>query len=135
MEIVFQIANSLAPVAWLLLILFPKSNLLKGILKYGFISLLGLTYIVLVGSNITELEPDSFSTLSNIKALFTEDLMVTAGWIHYLAFDLFVGLYIVNEGVLIEMKRWKYTLCLPFTFMFGPAGLLIFYLLKFTQKK
>jgi hypothetical protein len=135
MEIVFQIVNSAALISWILIIAFPKSTVLKNVIQYGFISLLGITYVVLISSTLTEMKPDSFGTLANIKALFTDDTMVTAGWIHYLAFDLFVGLYIINQGIQLKMKRWKYTLCLPFTFMFGPTGLLIFYLFKFTQKK
>ncbi|MFK7786928.1 MAG: ABA4-like family protein [Crocinitomicaceae bacterium] len=135
METVFQIANSLAFISWILIILLPKNVNLKKVIQYGFIGVLSATYIVLISSTITEMKPDSFSTLANVKALFTQDIAVTAGWIHYLAFDLFVGLYIINEGIKLNMPRWKYTLCLPFTFMFGPTGLLLFYLFKFTQKK
>lgn len=135
METVFQIANSLALISWIVIILLPKNDLVKKVVQYGFISILGITYIALIASNITEMKSDSFSTLPNVKALFTQDVMVTAGWIHYLAFDLFVGLYIINQGIKLNMQRWKYTLCLPFTFMFGPTGLILFYLFKFTQKK
>ena len=45
---------------------------------------------------------------------------------HYLAFDLFVGLWIAGRADEIGMSRWLQAPILFTTFMFGPAGLLIF---------
>jgi hypothetical protein len=72
-------------------------------------------------------DPNMFSTLAGVKSLFGQDLGVLVGWIHYLAFDLFVGTYIVKKAQSLQMPRFLYTICLPFTFMFGPLGLLLFY--------
>jgi hypothetical protein len=68
--------------------------------------------------------------LANVKALFQNDNAVAMGWIHYLAFDLFVGAYIVRKSQQLQISRWLYTLTLPFTFMFGPVGYLLFFMLK-----
>jgi len=75
-----------------------------------------------------------FSKLENVKALFQNDYALAAGWVHYLAFDLFVGAHIVREGIRLEIPRWQYSLCLPFAFMFGPVGLLLFYILKLLNR-
>lgn len=73
---------------------------------------------------------ESFSTLANVKALFQNDNAVAMGWIHYLAFDLFVGAYIVRKSQALQISRWLYTIPLPFTFMFGPVGYLLFFIIK-----
>jgi len=86
------------------------------------------------GPGLPSFDPASFSSLSQVKALFQDDAMLTAGWIHYLAFDLFIGSIIVQKGLALKIPRWQYTVCLPFTFMFGPIGLLLFYLFKALKK-
>ena len=58
--------------------------------------------------------------------LFTYEELVLAGWVHYLAFDIFVGAWEVRtakkEGI-----PFLYVLpCLGLTFMFGPIGFLLF---------
>jgi TRAP-type C4-dicarboxylate transport system permease small subunit len=73
--------------------------------------------------------------LANVKALFQNDDAVAAGWLHYLAFDLFVGAYVVRESQKLGISRWIFTLILPFTFMFGPVGYLIFFITKTVKTK
>jgi len=52
---------------------------------------------------------------------------LVAGWIHYLAFDLFVGLWIATEADKAGISRWLQAPILVATFMFGPIGLLLFF--------
>jgi hypothetical protein len=89
----------------------------------------------LILKDIGDFRADSFSTLANVKALFQNDNAVAAGWFHYLAFDLFVGAYIVRKSISLGISRWLYTLALPFTFMFGPMGYLIFFIVKSLKTK
>ncbi|MGL1539768.1 abscisic acid-deficient protein Aba4 family protein, partial [Vibrio parahaemolyticus] len=49
------------------------------------------------------------STLANVKALFQNDSAVAAGWLHYLAFDLFVGAYVVRRSIARGISRLLYT--------------------------
>lgn len=131
---IFQIVNLLALLGWLTLILFPNRLLAIKRVKYGLVSLLALTYLFLMFPLLPELSGDSFSSLENVKELFKHDQMVTAGWIHYLVFDLFVGVYIIENSIKVGLKRWKYTLCLPFTFIIGPLGLIMFYVFKIVKR-
>jgi hypothetical protein len=48
---------------------------------------------------------------------------------------LFVGAYIVKQSRKLHISRWVYTLILPFAFMFGPIGYLIFILVKTIKTK
>ena len=55
---------------------------------------------------------------------------LTAGWVHYLAFDLFVGGWIATRAAETGMHHALLVPVLLLTFLFGPAGLLLFALLK-----
>ena len=131
---IFSIANTFALVSWLLLIFVSKWKYTLRFIIPGSILLLCAVYAFLIVPTLAHFDSSSFSSLANVKALFQDDKAVTAGWIHYLAFDLFVGLYIVEQGKSLKLRRWKYTLCLPFTFMFGPIGLILFYIFKISKK-
>lgn len=134
-QTVFTICNSTIVIAWLILMFAPKWKLTMPILRTFWIGTLCSIYSVIVISGISNFKPDSFSTLENIRAIFQEDVALTAGWIHYLAFDLFVGTYIVQDAITKNISRWKYTICLPFTFMFGPVGYLMYLIIQQVSTK
>jgi hypothetical protein len=56
--------------------------------------------------------------------------VLLAGWIHYLAFDLFVGRWIASEADKMGISRLIQGPILFGTFMFGPLGLLVFHILS-----
>ena len=62
--------------------------------------------------------------------MFASDSALVAGWFHYLAFDLFVGTWIVRDGLERKLHPLLILPCLPLTFLFGPAGLLLFLILR-----
>jgi len=132
-SIVFSFSNSFVLIGWILLLLFPNWKYTSTLVLNAVILILTLIYGTLILTTIQDFDLNSFSSLLNVKELFQNDMALTAGWIHYLAFDLFVGLYIVNKGKELGFTRWQYTLCLPFTFMFGPIGLLIFLITKWIK--
>ena len=54
--------------------------------------MIGSVYIWLMASNFSLAPNDAgFGSLAEITALFSVPELLLAGWIHYLAFDLFVG--------------------------------------------
>ena len=67
-----------------------------------------------------------FSSLAGVRALFADDGVLLAGWLHYLAFDLFLGAWICRRAAAEGMNPWLLRLCLPPTFLLGPVGLLLF---------
>ncbi|MBV7482676.1 ABA4-like family protein [Bordetella sp. BOR01] len=71
-----------------------------------------------------------YDTLGAVQALFAHPGMLTAGWYHFLAFDLFVGTWIAREGVRLGMPRILLVPCFVLTFWFGPVGLLAFFGLR-----
>lgn len=73
----------------------------------------------------------SFFSLRGVIELFKSPRAVLAGWIHYLAFDLMVGLYIVTDAVHYSISHWLLLPVLFMTLMFGPIGLLLYVALRF----
>jgi hypothetical protein len=132
---IFSLGNTSILIAWVLLIGFPNWKHTQNIVLNGVIVLFALLYSYLILKGIGDFDPKSFSTLANVKKLFQNDFTLTAGWLHYLAFDLFVGAYIVRKSQKLGMPRWQYTLALPFTFMFGPLGYLLFFVFKSLKTK
>ncbi|MBO1110569.1 ABA4-like family protein [Bordetella petrii] len=68
-----------------------------------------------------------YGSLGAVQALFGHPGMLTAGWFHFLAFDLFVGTWIAREGMRLGLPRLLLVPCFALTFWFGPAGLLAFF--------
>jgi hypothetical protein len=131
----FNFGNSFVLLGWILLIFSPNWKYTQAIILNGIIVLFAIIYSYLILKDIGNFDPNSFSTLANVKALFTKDEAVAAGWLHYLAFDLFVGVYIVRNSKKYGISRFVYTCILPFTFMFGPIGYLIFIIAKSFKTK
>lgn len=126
---IFSFFNSFVLLGWLLLVLAPKWKHTQALILNAFILFFSLFYAYLILHDIGSFSIKSFSSLSKVKALFQNDIAVLAGWIHYLAFDLFVGAYIVRTSVQLQIPRWLYTFTLPFTFIFGPIGYLLFFII------
>ncbi len=123
----FQIANTAALLSWLLLIIQPKR--MAPLLRFVVPVLMAMLYIWALATAPSN--PDGgFGSLAQVKALFSQDRAVLAGWVHYLAFDLFVGCWEVMDA---QQRGVRYLLvvpCLLLTFMFGPVGLLLYLTLR-----
>jgi hypothetical protein len=66
-----------------------------------------------------------FSSLESVSALFRSPWLLLAGWVHYLAFDLFVGAWVAQDAEARGLSRLLLVPVLPLVFLFGPAGLLL----------
>lgn len=133
---VFSAVNLLALVAWAVLIVLPRwPALLSGVLYLG-IGLLCLIYAVTMIGVVSGLIPNpggggaDFTTIAGVRAIFASDAGVTIGWTHYLAFDLFVGLWIVRDGDAKNISRFIQAPILLATFIAGPLGLLVWLVLR-----
>ena len=92
--------------------------------------ILALAYVVLIWEGRSAFESGGFGSIEEIRALFANDGVLVAGWFHYLAFDLFVGTWIAREGIERRIPGLLLVPCLLLTFLFGPAGFLLFLILR-----
>lgn len=132
-ETVFATASTAAMLGWAALVFLPRWPALIAGLRYGLIGALSVTYAVLIFAFFFRIEGGGFNSIAEVRALFLSDGGLVAGWVHYLAFDLFVGIFIALEA---DKRGYHRILQVPMligTFMFGPIGLLLFYLARASE--
>lgn len=132
---VFSAVNMLALVAWVALIALPRWPALLSALLYLGVALLCLIYSGLLISVLTGFLPTGgdgadFTTIEGVRSIFGSDIGVVIGWTHYLAFDLFVGIWIARDADAKFVSRWLQAPILAFTFLAGPFGLLLWLLIR-----
>jgi hypothetical protein len=130
----FAAANAVALPAWLLLAgtLFVPRLRAWGWRVTGLAlpALFAAAYLVALGAALRGGAGGGFGSIGEVRTLFADDRALTAGWVHYLAFDLFVGTWVAREGVRGGLPGLLVLPCLVLTFLAGPAGLLAFLALR-----
>lgn len=91
---------------------------------------LAVAYVAALATAIRGGAVGGFGSIAEVRALFANDWALTGGWVHYLAFDLMVGTWIARTGVEAGVPRLLLVPCLVLTFLAGPAGLLLYLVLR-----
>jgi len=130
----FQIGNMLALSGWAALVVSPPRRPWAPRV-WTFTGrviplLLAMAYVALITAYWG---PGGFGSLAQVRQLFDQPGLLAAGWLHYLAFDLFVGTWIARRAGELGLPHFLAVPCLLLTFMFGPAGLLAFAVLRLTH--
>jgi len=128
-ETIFSIANTTALLSWILLAAAPRWIWMKRIVWTIIPLLLSAAYLVLVALFFRQAE-GGFGTLADVMKLFTNQNVALAGWIHYLAFDLFVGSWEVKDSQERGVSHWFVVPCLLLTFLLGPVGFLLYNIVR-----
>jgi hypothetical protein len=133
-ETVFNIANNGILVFWLLLIVAPHWRVTDMLVQAVVVPvIIGLTYTWLIATVFfggALPEGGNFSSLAGVMAFFTSPVAATAGWIHYLVFDLFVGAWQVRDAQRRGITHLAVIPCLVLTLLAGPVGLLLYLALR-----
>ena len=131
----FSIANMIALAGWLMLTLLPRWRYTQLIVVAGIIPLiLSALYLTLIILYFGEAE-GSFGSLDGVMQLFTNPYAVLTGWVHYLAFDLFVGSWELKDSEKHRIPLYLVIPCLFLTFMLGPVGLLMYFVIRGVRTK
>jgi len=129
-ESIFQLCNSVALVGWIILLTLPfwlqSDRFILGII----ITLFCIVYAWLVFSHFHFSDLQKFGSLGGVMELFTKKEIVVAGWVHYLAFDLMVGIFIKRNARKHGISHWLIIPCLLLAFMLGPIGLLLYLIIR-----
>lgn len=132
-EAVFQFGNAVALLGWILLLAAPHWRWTRrATYGTGAIALvLAVVYTVLLAASIGSSghAPD-FNSIAGIRALMSDDRALVAGWLHYLAFDLFVGAWQVHDSKQRGLRHVWVIPSLVCTFLAGPFGLLLYFLIR-----
>ncbi|MFC4871474.1 ABA4-like family protein [Negadavirga shengliensis] len=135
METIFSIASTAALFSWIVLFIFYRNKWVYVLLFSGVIFLLALLYLYFIIQGMGNGNGGGFGSLAEVATLFQKEEALLAGWIHYLAFDLFVGMWICKDAMERSINRWLVLPCLFFTFMLGPVGLLLYLIVRSVKSK
>lgn len=122
-EQAFTIVNPLAALSWLLLIVVPR----RAALVTGLVvpAILAALYVTLIAAHWGGTD-GGFSSLPDVARLFDNRWLLLAGWVHYLCFDLLIGTWEVQDARTRGIRHLFVVPCLVLTFLFGPAGWLMY---------
>lgn len=120
---------------WLLLVVVPSRRWATELIAPLVIPLiLALTYLYLMATGLGTVEGD-FGSLAGVRGLFSSDRLLLAGWIHYLAFDLFIGAWEVRDARRLGVPHVVVVPCLVFTFLAGPLGLALYFAMRAATRR
>lgn len=129
LESIFSFATTLALVGWVSLLLLPRNKraqLTAGILLPLMLSAIYLGLILLHFRGAQ----GGFGSLADVATLFQKPELLLAGWIHYLAFDLFIGGWEIRDSQQNGIPHLLMIPSLVMTFMLGPIGLLFYFAIR-----
>lgn len=138
-DTLFSITNMWALVGWAMLAFLPRKPFVTSFIMYGVVALLCLAYTLMFATLLSgSVDPQAapgageagFTSLDGIMALFDSRAGATIGWTHYLAFDLFVGLWIAGDADNKGFGRVWQVPILFVTLMAGPVGLFVWLALR-----
>ena len=131
---IFSIANTIAMLCWITLAvsLFVSAMRIwtQRITGYWVPGFFALIYLYCIWNGFAQTPGGGFGSVIAVRTLFANDSALTAGWLHYLAFDLFVGTWIVRQGTREGLHPLLLLVWLPVTFMLGPLGFLLYLIMR-----
>ncbi len=128
---IFSLANMLAMIMWLLMLIVPNWKPTRFLVDHKIIPIaLSALYGFYIIQTMTQGIEMNFGSLEGVMGLFSHESATLAGWLHYLAFDLIVGMWMITQNRTIGIHPLLMIPCLLGAFMLGPIGFLVFILFK-----
>lgn len=133
----FGLTNLAALAGWAVLLFGPRRWL--PLVRYAGVGFLCTVYLALFVALVTGLAdpvrdgpvPSLLDySAHGLRALFASDGGIVVGWTHYLALDLFTGCWIAEKADGRGVGRVAQVPMLLATFLAGPAGLLVWFVVQ-----
>lgn len=129
LESIFSACSTLAFLGWALLVCLPRQRHAHLAAAVAIPLAIAVVYLVLIVQHFA-LSEGGFGSLAEVARLFSNPALLLAGWIHYLAFDLFIGAWQVRDAQRHGINHLVVVPCLLLTFMLGPIGLLAYWAIR-----
>ena len=128
MQQIFDLSSILVMPFWALMILLPHWRWSRRILSsLWVIAPAALLYVILILPAMPAALPLLIQpSLDGVAGLLGQPAGATVGWVHFLAFDLFVGRWIYLDSRHRNLSAWIASPILALTLMFGPFGFLLY---------
>lgn len=138
LDTLFSIASTVAMTGWVVLALAPLrrglavlvARVLAAVLCGGYAAVLIHALVTGNGS-----PGGNFTSLDGVMNLLKTREAFLAGWVHYLAFDLFVGAWEIETAPAARVPHAVVLICLFLTLMAGPVGLLVYLLVRAVRQR
>jgi hypothetical protein len=136
-QTIFTLANLFILPFWALMILLPHWRWTQRIMvKLWPVVVLAVLYAVLLLSQIGGAAGSLLNpTLDGIAGLLGTPAGAAAGWVHFLAFDLFVGRWAYLDSRERTISAWLVSPVLFFILMAGPLGLLLYLVVRWVWQR
>jgi hypothetical protein len=125
--------------AWALLLFAPRWKWTRRLVHSVLIPvMLGVAHLgLMLGLQLSASVPEgaNAASLRGAMLLFSDPWVAVLCWIHYLAFDLFVGAWIVRDAGRRGLPHLAVAPCVLLTMMYGPSGLLVYLILRFLMRR
>jgi hypothetical protein len=127
-DTVFSLSSLLVMPFWFLMIFFPTWKWTKRIIASPWISSgAALLYAVLVLPGVLQILPMVMNpNLQGIQSLLGTPAGATIAWVHFLAFDLFVGRWVYLDSRDKQRSPFLISPILFFVLMLGPLGFVLY---------
>ncbi|MCH2023981.1 MAG: DUF4281 domain-containing protein [Saprospiraceae bacterium] len=129
-QFLFKVFNFGVLIPWAIMIFFPRWSGTNVMLKSLFpVLIIAVSYLFLVlwDAFVSVGGTIDFTSFESIKEAFARDQVMLIGWMHYLAFDLFVGMWEFRDAQRISLPHLLLVPCLLLTLLFGPIGFVLYW--------
>ena len=140
-EMIFMWLNLGVLPFWLILIIFPQSQICRVFTTSIFpIFILSLAYAYL----LYLLFNDGYDFIRNFKLylgldaisnLFTYKAFIVLFWLHFLAINLFCGSWIVKDSQKFGINKLLVSFPLLMTYFIGPIGITLYWIIRIFYSK
>jgi hypothetical protein len=133
LETIFSVMSMLAMAGWICLALAPLRRPVLIAAARVIAALLSVAYVVLIYRGLTTPggpEGGGFDSLAKVMILLSVPATMLPAWIHFLCFDLWVGTWEAEDAPKSGVPHWLMLPVFFLTFMYGPAGLLLYLVLR-----
>lgn len=129
-EGIYSGLSALAFAGWLVLAFAPVNRSYAIPFARIVALLLAAAYLAQLFLTREATDGGGFGSLAEIAILMSTPGNLMIGWTHYLAFDLFIGSWEVEDAVAQGIPHWLVIPCLFLTLMLGPVGLLLYWIIR-----
>jgi len=134
LEQLFSMAGLIAMAGWIVLLILPRNPIAQRVAGITVPLILSVGYLILIARHFRGAE-GGFGSLADVAMLFQKRELLLAGWIHYLAFDLFIGAWETRDAQRNGLPHLVVIPCLVMTFLLGPIGLLFYFAIRTAKTK
>ena len=126
---------------WLILIFFSDTKVCRIFVTsiFPFLLLSSAYIFILYKSYLSSYDFVSnfnlYTSKDGLKNLFSNDFFIMMFWIHFISINLFTGGWIVKDSQKLAINKILIILPLVITYLIGPIGLLIYWLIRIFYAK